>query len=197
MPDPRPQVALTDPTALRAYAHPLRLALVGLLRREGPLTATRAARALGDNVPNCSFHLRQLAKYGLVERVAGADARERPWQATALATQWEHHADDPAMQAAVDHLDAVIAKRYYERAMRWLARRAEEPAEWRRNTGPGDALLFLTAEELAELLRRQEELVAEFRPRQVEESLRPPGARAVSIAQYVTLYHPDEAADRP
>ncbi|HVI18641.1 MAG TPA: helix-turn-helix domain-containing protein, partial [Gaiellales bacterium] len=58
---------LTDPRALRALAHPTRLRLVGLLRREGPLTATQAG-ALIDEVPaSASFHLRQLAKYGLVE----------------------------------------------------------------------------------------------------------------------------------
>ncbi|HEY3979023.1 MAG TPA: hypothetical protein VGM79_17230 [Streptosporangiaceae bacterium] len=33
---------LTDPRALRALAHPTRLSLIGLLRRDGPMTATRA-----------------------------------------------------------------------------------------------------------------------------------------------------------
>ena len=57
---------LTDPRALRAYAHPVRLKLVALLRTEGPLTATRAGELLGESSGTCSFHLRQLAKYGLV-----------------------------------------------------------------------------------------------------------------------------------
>src|SRR5687767_14852819 len=90
-------VTLSDPKALRAYAHPLRMALVGLLRREGPLTATQAAERLGESVPNCSFHLRQLAKYGLAERVEGADAREKPWRATAQYTTWSTNSDDPEM----------------------------------------------------------------------------------------------------
>src|ERR687889_2788790 len=96
------QVKLEDPRSLRAYAHPLRLSLIGLLRGSGPMTATRAAAELGETVPNCSFHLRQLAKYGLVERVPGADARERPWRATAFFTTWEGGTDDPEYQAAVD-----------------------------------------------------------------------------------------------
>ena len=79
-----PEVKLSDPKALRGYAHPLRMALIGLLRQQGPMTATQAAERLGESVPNCSFHLRQLAKYGLAERAPGADARERPWRATAL-----------------------------------------------------------------------------------------------------------------
>jgi predicted transcriptional regulator len=70
---------LTDPRALRALAHPLRISLVGLLRREGPLTATRAGGLLGESSASCSFHLRQLAKYGLVEEAGGGKGRERPW----------------------------------------------------------------------------------------------------------------------
>ena len=62
---------LTDPRALRAYAHPVRMRLMGLLRTEGPLTATRAADLLGESSGTCSFHLRQLAKYGLVEEAEG------------------------------------------------------------------------------------------------------------------------------
>ena len=58
---------LTDPRALRAYAHPIRMALLSLLRREGPHTATEAAAVIGESVASCSFHLRQLAKYGLIE----------------------------------------------------------------------------------------------------------------------------------
>ena len=54
---------LTDPRALRALAHPIRMSLVGMLRVHGPLTATRAAELLGESSASCSFHLRQLAKY--------------------------------------------------------------------------------------------------------------------------------------
>jgi DNA-binding transcriptional ArsR family regulator len=178
-------IELTDPVALRAYAHPVRLSLVGLLRREGPLTATQAAALLGESVPTCSFHLRQLGKYGLVERVEGADAREKPWRATALSTRWGN-ATDPEAQAAADHLDAIIMGRYYKRALKWLADRDQLPPEWRAETGLSDVLVYLTAEELGELHRAQEDLIARYRPRQVEPSLRPEGARAVLIAQYVT-----------
>src|SRR4051794_7313340 len=105
---------------MRAYAHPLRLKLVGLLRRLGPHTATQAAEALGDTVPNCSFHLRQLAKYGLVERVEGSDARERPWKASAMATSWDDGGDAPEMRAAADHLTGTILGLYMEMAQAWL-----------------------------------------------------------------------------
>src|SRR5262245_2459399 len=83
----RRTVELTDPRALRGIAHPLRLTLIGLLRREGPLTATQAAELLEVSDALASFHLRQLAKYGLVEEAGGGRGRERPWRATALFTE--------------------------------------------------------------------------------------------------------------
>ena len=101
-PDPqkaRSVTRLTDPRALRAYAHPVRMALVGLLRTEGPLTATRAAELLGESSGTCSFHLRQLAKYGLVEEAGGGTGREKPWRATALSTSWEAAPGNPELAA--------------------------------------------------------------------------------------------------
>jgi len=86
--EPARSAQVTDPRVLRALAHPIRLALLGLLRREGPLTATRAGELLGEVPASCSFHLRQLARYGLVEEAGGGVGRQRPWRATALSTTW-------------------------------------------------------------------------------------------------------------
>ena len=118
------EVRLDDATALRAYAHPLRLKLIGLLRAEGAMTATQAAARLSDTVPNCSFHLRQLAKYGLAERAPGADARERPWRATARYTSWASDSDDPAVRAAADQLETAIVGEYAQRAREYFAAHA-------------------------------------------------------------------------
>src|SRR3979490_1122376 len=160
-----PEVKLTDPRALRGYAHPLRMALLGLLRLQGPMTATQAAGQLNARVPSCSFHLRQLAKYGLAERVAGADGRERPWQATAHLTSWDDVSDDPEMRAAAAQRNAVALNHYVKRAQAFLAERGSEPPEWRGVTGFGDTLLYVTASELAELTRTVDALLAEFAER--------------------------------
>src|SRR5580700_11568611 len=85
---PRTVTKLSDPRALRAMAHPIRLSLIGVLRREGPLTATQAGELIGESSASCSFHLRQLAKYGLVEEAGGGHGRERPWRATTMFTGW-------------------------------------------------------------------------------------------------------------
>jgi hypothetical protein len=176
-----PQVNLTDPKALRGYAHPLRMALLGLLRVQGPMTATQAAGRLNESVPSCSFHLRQLAKYGLAERVAGADGRERPWQATAHLTYWDDVSDDPEMRAAADQLSAVALNHYVKRAQAFLAQRGSEPSEWRGVTGFGDTLLYVTASEMAELTRKLDALLAEFDERITDPSARPEGARGIGI----------------
>ena len=167
---------LTDPISLRAYAHPLRMRLIGLLRSDGPMTATQAAAALDDNVPNCSFHLRQLAKYGFAERVPGADARERPWQATASSTSWDDDSDDPAMRAATDQLNSVLLGEFTERAQDYLAARADEPTEWRAAAGFGDALIYVTPQELIELNAQIEALAARYADRT-------PGSRPVQLIQ--------------
>ena len=49
-----------------ALGHPLRGALLDLLSRRATLTSTEAARELGESSGACSFHLRQLERYGHV-----------------------------------------------------------------------------------------------------------------------------------
>src|SRR5579871_5505614 len=181
---------LTDPKALRALAHPVRLELVGLLRRHGPLTATKAAELLGESSGTTSFHLRQLAKYGLVEEAGGGQRRERPWRATAMFTGWPEVADSPELAAASGLLSAVIAEGYFEQLMRWLERRESEPAEWQEAAQFGDTFLWVTAEELRELARAEQALLDRFLERQTSPELRPPGARLVS---YLHLVFPGTA----
>src|ERR1700735_4917381 len=75
-----PHERLTDPRAMRAMAHPLRIALIELLSHTGTLTATQASEVLGESPANCAFHLRTLAKDGFVEEAGGGRGRERPWR---------------------------------------------------------------------------------------------------------------------
>jgi hypothetical protein len=174
---------LTDPRALRAYAHPVRMKLVGLLRTEGPLTATRAAELLGESSGTCSFHLRQLAKYGLVEEAGGGTGREKPWRATTTSTDWDATADTPEQAAAAGLLNTMMAEEYFAQLMRWLEASPDQPPEWQQAAMLGDRLLYVTADELAELGRRVRELVDVYFERQVKPELRPPDARLVSYLQ--------------
>jgi predicted ArsR family transcriptional regulator len=180
-PSDRRSIELTDPRALRAVAHPLRLTLVGLLRREGPLTATQAAEHVGESPASCSFHLRQLAKYGLVEEAGGGRGRNRPWQATAQFTAWPHVARDPELAAASQLLETIVAERYFERLLRWLEQRGDDPHEWQEAAAFGDTMLYLTAPELAELGRELAALAEQYLERTAHPELRPEGARLVTF----------------
>jgi predicted ArsR family transcriptional regulator len=173
-------VKLTDPRALRAYAHPTRMALVALLRLHGPQTATKAAGAIGESVASCSFHLRQMAKYGLVEQAAGGHGREKPWKATAAFTEWDSDdAKGPAAAAAVQALQLALAGQYHELAARWVQEQSGEPASWREAAHFGDTFLHLTARELKDLSRKVDQLVEPYLERSDDASVRPAASRPV------------------
>lgn len=165
--------------ALRAYAHPIRLRLIALLRQRGPCTATQAAAAVGESVPSCSFHLRQMAKYGLVELTPGRHGREKPWQATATVTEWEGSGTaGPAAEAALQ-LELTLAGQYFEAIRRWLTTQADEQPEWREAAQFGDSLLHLTAAELRLLAGQIEALLQPFRGREPGTGRSPVEARPV------------------
>jgi DNA-binding transcriptional ArsR family regulator len=73
-----------DPTILRAIAHPVRNRILTELGASGSMRAADVARELDIPANQASFHLRQLAKYGLVEEDPGAarDKRDRVWRPT-------------------------------------------------------------------------------------------------------------------
>lgn len=69
----------TDLRDLRVIAHPLRLRLLSLCTRS-PMSASEAARELGETQANVSYHLRRLREAGLledagVERIRGGAAK--------------------------------------------------------------------------------------------------------------------------
>jgi predicted ArsR family transcriptional regulator len=179
---------LDNATALRAYAHPVRMKLILALRTRGPLTATQAAGLLGESSGTASFHLRQLAKYGLVEETGGGTGREKPWRATATSTGWDQVQNTSEAAAAAGLLSEVLVESYFGQLMRWLEVRAGESEEWQRAAFIGDRLLWVTADELAQVGRDLAAVVDKYFERQVKPELRPPGAR---LATYLHLGFPN------
>src|SRR4051794_20746549 len=98
--------------------HPVREALLELLRSRAELTSTDAARELGGNTGLYSFHLRKLAEQGLVEDVPGTTGRARPWR---LAT-------GPKPEPELGELNRRLEDESYQR---WRDNRAQAPAQWR------------------------------------------------------------------
>jgi len=179
---------LDNATALRAYAHPVRMKLILALRTRGPLTATQAGRLLGESSGTCSFHLRQLAKYGLVEETGEGTGREKPWRATTTSTNWDNVQPTPEATAAASLLSEVLAESYFAALMRWLEVRSGESEEWQRAAFIGDRVLWVTADELAQIGRELSAIVDRYFERQVNPELRPPGAR---LATYLHLGFPN------
>ena len=171
---------LTDPQAIRAYAHRTRMALVGMLRTEGPLTATRAAELTGESVASCSYHLRMLAKYGVVEEVPGP-GRQKPWRATAQYTNISRASGDPAVDAATTELRTFLAQHYFELVVNAERTWEQLPEEWQKVEAFGDELLYLTPSELEELRDGIDELLHRFADRNTRPELRPAGAELVQM----------------
>jgi len=111
---------ITDPKAVAAITHPLRMRLLGELSRRGAARAVDLAAAVGEPANSVSFHLRQLAKYGLVEDdpSRAQNARERWWRQTSdrgfeidldamRAREGGEHAVETVRRVAEGHVLAV------------------------------------------------------------------------------------------
>jgi Helix-turn-helix domain len=152
---------ISDPRVLRALAHPLRWSLIDLLALEGTATATRCAQVLGESQATCSFHLRQLAKYGVVEQAPSASKRERPWQLKLVDQAWSSVQPTQAGSLAAAELSQVVAEREMARLLAWVRTRHLYPEPWQEASTVSATLVWLTAEELEDLTRRLVELTAE------------------------------------
>jgi DNA-binding transcriptional ArsR family regulator len=141
---------LTDPRAIRALAHPLRLDLLKVLSAQGPATAAQCGRALAASQASCSFHLRQLAKYGLVQDAGpGADRRERRWRVP-----------DPRISVRIaDGSDAVVRRRVdrvtVEQEMQAILDYSQRPdgsfPQWRHKAGIVTGMVALSPEDAADI----------------------------------------------
>ena len=157
-----PRKRIEDVELLRALAHPLRSALLNHLTAVGPRTAIECAEAVGSTASNCSWHLRQLAQYGLVERADAEDGRERPWRARQVGLELGEPADDPAHRAA--QLGVVGAQLTHEQELtqRYLDSVDDLDPAWRAATGLSTYALRVTPAELTRLTEAIDALVRPY-----------------------------------
>lgn len=142
-----------DPQVLRALAHPLRGRLLGLLRIDGPSTASRLGERLGESSGVTSYHLRQLAQHGFVSEVAGrGTARERWWQAEHTSTSWEPDdlIDQPGGREASAQMLRLQVESMGRELHAWLT--ADQPREWAAVAGLSDDVLHLTPAQTRQVL---------------------------------------------
>jgi predicted ArsR family transcriptional regulator len=176
---------VTDPKAMRALAHPVRIALLEALTAHGQLTATEAGELVGESPANASFHLRQLAKYGFVEEAEGGAGRRRPWKRKHLGMSFSEVHDDPDTAAAARELSRMWSHRYLARAERGLEENRSQPDEWREALGWNQMGLYLTAAELDELQSAIRDLLFErFGERRVRTDATPDDAERVEFLTF-------------
>jgi DNA-binding transcriptional ArsR family regulator len=155
---------ISDPTALRALAHPLRLALLDRLMSFGEQTAAQCAKAVGSTASNCSYHLRALARVGLVEPGSSGDRRERPWRATSTGLEFgpADPSSSPAAAGAARALEELSLTRDEELTRQARRRHEQQPADWREAEAFNSYALKLTASELWQLVDQIDRLVRPF-----------------------------------
>lgn len=189
---------LRDPRALRALAHPLRIKLLEALVTHGTLTATQASALFATSPASCSFHLRELARFGFVERADGGHGRERPWRAVTASLRFDPHADDPDEALAAGELSHVLKGRWIERFERWSLIARSYPAPWRHALSTSQFVAWLTPDETTELVTEITRLIQERYPhRLADPSTRPHDAIPVEIILDAHPFDLDAHEGRP
>ena len=179
---------VSDARTLRALTHPVRIALLEALSLGGAMTATQLGEQIGESPTTCSFHLRQLAKYGFVEEAGGGKGRARPWKMTSIGMNISGGHGDPETEIAAAALGRLVTDRQIARYQAWTRSSASYPWEWRKAAGSNEWVLFLTPSELQQLNDELAEvIIPRFRERFTDPSKRPPGALPV---EYLLFSYP-------
>ncbi|MGN9839160.1 winged helix-turn-helix domain-containing protein [Nonomuraea sp. H19] len=187
------QYRISDPQVLKVVAHPLRVRLLGLLRRDGPATASELGRKVGESSGSTSYHLRELFKFGFIEEDAEQrDGRERRWRARHRYTSW----DAAEMSDTGEGREAVkiMHLRQAELVGRVMEQFdvAEWPREWVDVSGMSDHILTLPPAALREFTEQATELLLDLAARYVDH----PDARQVNVWLGAVPFSRSERDDR-
>jgi DNA-binding transcriptional ArsR family regulator len=165
---------------MRALAHPARLSMLEFLHVNGTANATECAREIGGSPQAASYHLRALAKWGLVKPVESADGRETRWELAALSLRMETGDDSPQFQSAARMLGRRVLERDQKAVDAWLVAEPNEPREWRDAATFNSGSIYATPAELRELGDRMRDLIKPYERPSPQE--RPEGARRIHVA---------------
>lgn len=188
MTEQRPTYRLEDPRVLAVLDHPLRLRLLGLLRSEGPATASRLAQRVGESSGLTSYHLRKLAGAGLVaEDPDRGTRRERWWRSVHELTRFS--AADFLGQPEAHRASVSMRREAYRWQQRlleqWLGTEQEWGQEWVDAAGSSDDLLWLTPDQTAAMTGEIWAVVQRYRAAGADADKRDPAAERVVWLQHV------------
>ncbi|MDR6317668.1 helix-turn-helix domain-containing protein [Actinoplanes couchii] len=164
--NPMGDLTITDPQAMRALAHPVRLAALTHLQRHGPATATQLSPHVGATPSVVSWHLRHLATFGLVMDAgpdeAPAGGRQRYWKAASRGFT-TRLADDDDSQTARRLLSGQMEEAARQQVEKWWAETEPDlDHTWRRLSGLSNTGVRLTADEFDELQNAIDELIGAY-----------------------------------
>ncbi|MBV9795947.1 MAG: helix-turn-helix transcriptional regulator [Actinobacteria bacterium] len=189
-PAPTTPRVVSDPQTMRALTHPVRQALLELLLTEGPMTATQAGERIGEPPNTCSFHFRQLAKYGFVEEAGKGPGRTRPWKLTTAGMRFTDLHEDTETALAARALDRMLRERYFARLQAFYDTRSSYPRRWQEVTGGSEFLLHVSPEELHALDEQITGLLLQYRDRITDPSLRPEDSLPVEVLLFAYPIRP-------
>jgi DNA-binding transcriptional ArsR family regulator len=157
-------MAKRDPTRVQmwAMAHPLRLQILGLLV-EGPSTASRLGRRLGESSGSMSYHLRVLARAGVIQEDPELGTRRERWWRRPDPLVILPTDDDREGRAITARMLGLFFARDEEARRRLVTR--DVGAAWRAGAFVGNWFLELTPQEADALALRLVETVQELRAR--------------------------------
>ncbi|MGN6330484.1 MAG: ArsR/SmtB family transcription factor [Motilibacteraceae bacterium] len=173
-------LVLSDPKAIRALAHPARLAVLEALLQGRELTATQCGEIAGLSPSAMSYHLRAMERWGLVERAPASSGRERPWRGKGTGLRVESAAP-AATTAAEQALLVTVLDADRRAALDFVARQAGEDEGWREAMTVARSTLSLTLEEARGLERELAAVLDRYRGRR-EDSAQRPGTRRVQVS---------------
>jgi predicted ArsR family transcriptional regulator len=157
---------MSDPRVLRAIAHPTRGRIIDELEATGPMRAADIGTALGIPANQASFHLRQLAKYGVIQPApeSARDKRDRVWK---LREERGYRVEVGDIMKQPGGRAAVAVFRQNKAA--WAHRLVDEVFSFERKEDTFSAIvdqtLRLTKDEAAELMGEVDDVLAAWAER--------------------------------
>lgn len=183
-----PPVRFENPRAIRALAHPARMAIINALASGDELTATDCATLTGLSPSATAYHLKLLQRFGFAEPAPPRpDGRERPWRATGRRTQVDLDASTPAGAAASSAVIAAHIDSSRTVAVEFAESSHAEPAAWRDGWTLANADLWLTVDEIECVAEQLAAVLEPYRERGLA-GQRPEGSRRVRAMNLVVPY---------
>lgn len=155
-----------DASAMKAFAHPLRMAMYDYLNDHESATATMLAKHTGESTGQTSYHLRQLERHGFVEEdPTRGSGRERWWKAVGFRMNGDDLAKDSETRPAVAAMLRNQVTQRAEALKDWFQRSEDEPQQWRNSSLNARTTAKLTAQEAGDLNRILMETIHEHTER--------------------------------